>query len=185
MKKFQAVVLALVVGCGGADGQDGANGANGLPGQRGEQGVPGERGLQGASGPQGPQGVQGPTRVVQQEVTCRGSYTSGTGTVYVEVQYELFQDGEVLGLCSIERRLDRVIEVALYTGGLCFLNDWTSLDPRGGTDVDGNPLALSLWIDPPNLVVKVSSTLQNITELSCDAYTTEGASTTLVPQKDQ
>jgi len=146
----------MVAGCSGERGETGAPGA---PGERGADGPPG------APGPPGADGVR-----VTASVKCAGSYSSGDVRVSVEAEHVTFSDGNVSGICSVERRGDRVVDIAYYTGGLCFLTDWSTLDPRGGTDADGAPLSLSLIVDPENAVVRTYGEvgLVDVTALDCN-----------------
>jgi hypothetical protein len=130
-------------------------------------------GTDGAQGAPGPAGTDGVTAVAN--VQCTGSYTSGEATVFVSVGYTSFSNGIASGICSVTRRGDRVVDVAYYSGGLCFLTDWSSLDPRGGADVDGVPLALALIVDPDGSIVRTygETGLVDVTALTCDFFDPE------------
>jgi hypothetical protein len=106
-------------------------------------------------------------------VSCGGSYTSGSESVYVDVGFVVLSDGNSSGLCSVSRRRDRVIDITHYTGGLCFLTDWSSLDPDGGTDVGGNPLALSLLIDVEDGSIRDNVGATVIAPLTCFEFDPE------------
>jgi len=135
--------------CNGTDGADGTP-AEGLPG----------------------------SAIVVANVQCSGGYQSGDEPVSVDLNYVEFSDGNQLGMCSVSRRYDRVIDVASFTGGICSLIDWTSIDPDGGTDASGNPLALGLVVDAeaemimkaPSLADIANSTATVIAPLVCTAF---------------
>jgi hypothetical protein len=148
-------------------------GPQGPPGEPGEQGTPGTDGQNGTPGLQGPAGRDGAEAGINSNVDCSAFYTSGGESVYVQVEYSTFSDGNISGICAVSRRRDRVIDITHYTGGLCFLIDWSTLDPDGGTDVNGEPLAMGLLIDVENLVVLDDTASTLVAEITCLAFDPE------------
>lgn len=122
--------------CNGQDGKDGSDGAPGAPGATGATGARGPQGLAGTVG-------EDPTT----STNCTGSYISGSTTVYVTLDYITFADGSRYGTCALNRRLDRIVDVSTMTETLCFMNDWSTLNPSGGTDGNGQPLTMNVVVD--------------------------------------
>jgi len=150
--------------CNGVDGTDGSDGATGATGATGVQGQQGVRGVQGLAG------RDGSSAGVSANGRCSASYTSGDNSVLVGVEWVELSDGNMTGICYAERRNYGLVDIAQYTGRLCFLIDWTSLDPDGGTDSGGRPLALDLLVDVEGETVREGLGGPLLTTLSCSRF---------------
>lgn len=135
----------------------------GVAGPAGPAGSQGEVGPTGPAGPEGPEGPSGPGGGLQiiGGGSCSGGYPPTGTTSYVDVDYTEFSNGEVVGLCKLDRPGDVLVDVAnlASTSGVWCVLDDGAIDAIVTVDVSAR---------------KITTGTTTLSALDCTLFDTNG-----------